>query len=165
MSKFKELFEKYGYTVEPVGKSYIAYNDVFCIPFTEVGRSNFPEISAISFLSCDKDAILKYYAEEEYIGSKVFSDWMNRLLPFTPFGSICNHDHSLYEIESWLQSRNKKSKEDRKMETWMKYTVGDKVRYTHIGQMGIVKEVNELCQIYTIDIDGVDYTVTEDELN
>lgn len=101
MSKFIELFKKYGYDIEPFGKSYIADNGVFCIPFTEVGI-NFPEISAVSFLSSDKSAIKKQYEKEEYIGCKVFSDWMNNHLQFHHIGGICNHDHSLYEVEMWL---------------------------------------------------------------
>ena len=102
MNKFVELFKKHGYNVEPFGKSFIADNGIFCIPFTEVGTETFPEISAISFLSSDKEEIKKEYDGEEYIGCKVFSDWMNDCLKFHPFGRICNHDHGLYEIETIL---------------------------------------------------------------
>jgi len=48
---------------------------------------------------------------------------------------------------------------------WMAYTEGDEVRYTMTGQFGIVKDVNEVDGLYTIEIDGIDYSVTEDELS
>ncbi len=108
MSEFKELFEEYGYTVEPFGiNSYIANNGIHCVPFTEVGTENFPEISAISFLSIDIDNIKSRYKNEEYIGCRVFSDFMNDLLRFNPHGGLCNHDHSLFEVEKWLNSFKK----------------------------------------------------------
>lgn len=47
----------------------------------------------------------------------------------------------------------------------MTYTIGDEVRYARTGQFGIVKNVDEINQVYTIDIKGVEYSVTEDELN
>ena len=50
-------------------------------------------------------------------------------------------------------------------EVWMNYTVGDEVRYARTGQFGIVTEVNEVSQRYMINIDGVEYSVTENELN
>ena len=50
-------------------------------------------------------------------------------------------------------------------ERWMNYTVGDEVRYAHTGQFGIVKEVNEISQTYMVEINGVEYSVTEEELN
>jgi hypothetical protein len=103
MSKFAELFNKYGYSVEEFGKSYIAKNQVFCIPFTEFGTINYPKISAISFLLTDLADIKKQYSKDDYIGCQIFEDWMNRRLKFTPCGGIRNHDHSLFEVESWLK--------------------------------------------------------------
>lgn len=50
-------------------------------------------------------------------------------------------------------------------EVWMSYTVGDQVRYALTGQLGFVKEVNEASQTYVIVIDGVEYSVMENELN
>lgn len=52
-----------------------------------------------------------------------------------------------------------------KNEVWMNYTEGDEVRYTRTGQFGIVKAVDEINQVYTVEIDGVEHSVTEDELN
>lgn len=52
-----------------------------------------------------------------------------------------------------------------KSEVWMNYTEGDEVRYARTGQFGIVTEVNEVSQTYMINIDGIEYSVTEDELN
>ncbi len=52
-----------------------------------------------------------------------------------------------------------------KDEVWMDYTEGDEVRYTRTGQFGIVKDVNEVDGLYTIEIDGVEYSITEDELS
>ena len=48
---------------------------------------------------------------------------------------------------------------------WMNYTEGDEVRYSLTGQFGIVKDVNEVDGVYTIEIDGIEYSVTEDELS
>ena len=47
----------------------------------------------------------------------------------------------------------------------MTYTVGDEVRYALTGQFGIVKEVDEINQVYAVDIDGTEYTMSENELN
>jgi hypothetical protein len=102
MSEFVKLFEKYGYKVEPFGKSYIADNGIFCVPFTEREGFGYPEVSAISFLSCDKEDIKKTYKNSEYIGYDIFSDWSNNRLKYHRFGGICNHDHSLYEVEKFL---------------------------------------------------------------
>ena len=107
MSRFKQLFEEYGFTVEEFGKSYIAHNAVFCVPYTEVGEERFPEISAISFSVADLDDIKNHYANEEYIGCKVFHDFMNHHLKFRHVGGILNHDHSLYEVELWLKTISK----------------------------------------------------------
>ena len=108
--KFVELFKKYGYIVEKYGNgdtnSYIADNGVFCIPFTE-HECPFPMISGVSFLSCDKEGIIKKYKDEGYIGCKVFSDLMNNRLPFFQFGGICNNDHDYYEVEEWLRRCSK----------------------------------------------------------
>ena len=51
------------------------------------------------------------------------------------------------------------------METWMNYTVGDEVRYALTGQYGIVTEVDEINQVYHVEIDGREYSVKEEELN
>lgn len=48
---------------------------------------------------------------------------------------------------------------------WMNYTEGDEVRYSLTGQFGIVKAVNEADGLYTIEIEGIEYSVTEDELS
>ena len=103
MGRFVELFERYGYKVESFGDSYIADNGTFCIPFTNVGTERHPLISGASFLSCDKENIKKQYEGENRIGCRVFSDWMNGTLKFTQIGGVCNHDHSIYEVESWLR--------------------------------------------------------------
>ena len=50
-------------------------------------------------------------------------------------------------------------------EVWMTYTEGDEVRYARTGQYGIVKAVDEINQVYIVDFDGIEYSVTEDELN
>lgn len=50
------------------------------------------------------------------------------------------------------------------------YTVGDEVRYAKTGQMGIVKNViyyegTDEVFIYEVEIDGILYSVEENELN
>lgn len=47
----------------------------------------------------------------------------------------------------------------------MTYTCGDEIRYARTGQYGIVKEVDEINQVYTVEIDSIEYSVSEDELN
>lgn len=103
MNEFVKLFRKYGYNVEVYGESFIADNGVFCVPFTVKEGNLSNECSAVSFLSSDKESIKEHYKGEKYIGCKVFSDWMNNRLKFTHIGGICNHDHSLFEIESFLK--------------------------------------------------------------
>lgn len=51
------------------------------------------------------------------------------------------------------------------MDVWMNYTVGDQVRYTRTGQLGVIKEVNEMSQTYVVEIEGIEYSVTDDELD
>lgn len=109
MSKFKKLFESYGYSVEAYGNSgnsYIADNGVFCIPFTEYNTINgIAEMSGVSFLSDDKDAIKEHYKNKECeIGFEVFPDWMIGAIEFVHIGGICNHDHSIFEVDSWLRT-------------------------------------------------------------
>lgn len=103
VNNFVNLFKKYGYSVEAFGDSYIADNGTFCVPFTEYGDKIHPLISAVSFLSCDKENIKQHYKGVERIGFKVFSDWMNDQLKFSHFGGLGNHDHSLGEVQSWLE--------------------------------------------------------------
>lgn len=103
MSLFVELFKEFGYSVEQFGDSYIADNGTFCVPFTEYGDKEYPLVSAVSFLSCDKEDIKKYYNGVKRIGFKIFSDWMNNSLNFHRFGGIGNHDHSLGEVRNVLE--------------------------------------------------------------
>lgn len=103
MSLFVELFKEFGYSIEQFGDSYIADNGTFCVPFTEYGDKTYPLVSAVSFLSCDKEDIKKHYNGVSHIGFEVFSDWMNNRLNFQHFGGIGNHDHSVGEIRSVLE--------------------------------------------------------------
>ncbi len=52
-----------------------------------------------------------------------------------------------------------------KDEVWMNYTEGDEVRYAKTGQYGIVKAVDEINQMYMVEINGIEYSVSENELN
>lgn len=47
----------------------------------------------------------------------------------------------------------------------MLYMVGDEIRYALTGQYGVVKEVDEINNIYTVEINGIEYSVTPEELN
>lgn len=113
MENFVKLFESNGFSVESFGDmSYIADNGTFCVPFTvhsmQTKYGPHSDISAVSFLSEDKELIKEYYRkrDKQYIGCEVFSDWMNNILKFTPIGGICNHDYSFFEIENWLARIN-----------------------------------------------------------
>ena len=117
MNSFVELFERYGFVVEEFGPdSYIADNGVFCVPFTvHTVKTKYginQDISAVSFLSEDKEAIKEYYRtrEKQYIGCEVFSDWMSDKLKFIHVGRICNHDHALFEVQDWLERIKKIAK-------------------------------------------------------
>lgn len=108
MSKFVELFQKYGYKIEVIkmdgltdSNSFIADNGIFCIPFTEIKCGQFCQISAMSFSSYDHKKIKEKYKGVD-IGCAIFADWMNRHLIFLPIGGLANHDYDLQEIESWL---------------------------------------------------------------
>lgn len=103
MSMFVELFKEFGYSVEQFEDSYIADNGTFCVTFTEYGDKEYPLVSAVSFLSRDKEDIKKHYNGVNRIGFKIFSDWMNNSLDFSQFGGIGNHDHSLGEIRNVLE--------------------------------------------------------------
>lgn len=46
----------------------------------------------------------------------------------------------------------------------MNYTVGDEVRYSLTGEFGFVTAVDEINEVYTIEINGEEITATEDEL-
>ena len=106
MTKFVELFEKYGYSVEPCGhNSYIAYNNIYCVTFTEI-QSPFTAICAVSLYAKDKDAIKEWYLKNDSfgIGANVYDDVMNNRCKFDVYRyGLCNHDHSLTEVESFLQ--------------------------------------------------------------
>lgn len=45
----------------------------------------------------------------------------------------------------------------------MIYTVGDEVRCVFNGKFGIIRGVDEENETYTVDFDGVDFTMTEDD--
>lgn len=108
MSKFVELFTCYGYAVQQVGeKSYIADNGFYCIPFTELNRGCFSEITAMSFLSYDKEEIKQRYDAEKHIGYSIWSDYMQGVLRIMPYGTLCRRDLTLYEVERWLQANSK----------------------------------------------------------
>lgn len=111
MSKFTELFEEYGFTVEPFGvDSYIADNGKYCIPFSEFQADYSTAISAVSFSSNDKEDIKKHYSlKDSYhrIGSDVYRDCSNNRCKFTHIGYIYNHDHQLYEIRMALDRMTK----------------------------------------------------------
>lgn len=51
------------------------------------------------------------------------------------------------------------------MEKWMQYTVGEQVRYIRTGQIGTVTEVDVINEVYTVNINGIDYSIKENELN
>ena len=74
-----------------------------------------------------------------------------------------NVNNKLLEAITAMSGGKKESKADN--EVWMNYTVGDQVRYAKTGQFGFIKEVNEVSQTYIAVFDGVEYSVTEDELN
>ena len=103
MSPYVKLFERFGYTVDTncFGENdAMACNNKFCIPFTvrDDGCT-----SAVSFSADENLNIRKKYKDSSTIGFDVFSDYMNDR-GFHHIGNICNHDHSLTEVE-WALSR------------------------------------------------------------
>lgn len=107
---FKELFERYGFTIETFGASYIADNGVFCVPFTEFKAYGTYFMAGVSFLSIDKEILkTKYNCVADKVGFEVYNDMVrnNKTKEITHVGSICNHDHSLFEVENWLRRMQK----------------------------------------------------------
>ncbi len=116
---FKKLFESHGFTVEKLtDNSFIADDGLICVPYTEYTNrpGSYTYLCGISFLSEDKTKILKIFNRTDNpdfpaeIGYNVWDAFMNRILDrygITPWGRICNHDHSVYEIESMLEERKK----------------------------------------------------------
>ena len=104
-SRVAELFEDRGWDVEPFGRfgySYIADNGTYCIPFTKSSQGTYyPEISAVTFKSRDREAIKKYYAGDRYIGKTVYSDYVNGCLKFIPVRGIllCGGHLTLWDVE------------------------------------------------------------------
>lgn len=103
-SRFAELFEDHGWYVEPfddLGYSYIADNGTYCIPFTKSSRGTYyPEISAVTFRSRDREAIKRQYAGDLDIGKTVYSDYVNGCLKFTAISTfLCGKELSLWDVE------------------------------------------------------------------
>lgn len=111
--EFKELFERYGYTVEQVGEnSFVAKNENFFVAYS-VYNFGGPVAAMCSFYLCDLEAFLQQWKHinagrriPQEIGSFAFSGMMNRLHDFHPCG-LCNHDHMPFEVEWWLQRHSK----------------------------------------------------------
>jgi hypothetical protein len=130
MNKFTELFKSYGWAVEQLGdNSFIAYNDVFFVPFSCVpcGRIQNEYISAVSYLLCDKDSFIEAWKNynrrcSRYgvdIGTYAFSDFIGDSNKLYQYGALGNHDHSTYEVELWLERirASVKLRESRKKES------------------------------------------------
>lgn len=83
-----------------------------------------------------------------------------------PYLVVTKEDIPDEEMEKMLAT-NKVEKPDNTEEEDhdMIYSVGDEVRYTKTGQFGIVKDVDEENEKYTIVIEGTEYVVAEDELS
>lgn len=99
-----ELFESKGWYVEPFGRfrhSYIADNGTYCIPFTKSSRGTYyPEISAVTFRSRDREAIKRHYAGDREIGKTVYSDYVNGCLKFTAVSTfLCGNALTIWDVE------------------------------------------------------------------
>lgn len=99
-----ELFESKGWYVEPFGRfrhSYIADNGTYCIPFTKSSRGTYyPEISAVTFRSRDREAIKRHYAGDREIGKTVYSDYINDCLKFVAVGDfLCGNALTIWDVE------------------------------------------------------------------
>lgn len=111
-NRFVRLFKQYGWTVEQLGdNSFIAYNDVSFVPFSCIpSRGNKDEyISTVSYLLCDKDDFVKEWKNHNDmigrtidIGTYAFQTIFGNC-KFYQFGGLCNHDHSAFEVENWLE--------------------------------------------------------------
>lgn len=102
--EFKKLFETFGFIVENFGEnSFLATNGIITVPYTEFKNYEKPTISGCSLLAPIED-IKKYYSGSKKIGCEVFRDCMQNDLEFPTIGNICNHNHSLSEVECWLKS-------------------------------------------------------------
>ena len=108
---FEDLFKQYGFEVKRLSEySYIAKNDVFCVPFTEFLSTPYNrgtvsyKLAGVSLPVAAEEAILTKYGKDKSIGFRVFSDYMSNRLQITHIGNICNHDHTVEEVEDWLRA-------------------------------------------------------------
>ena len=102
--RFAELFESKGWYVEPFGRfrqSYIADNGTYCIPFTKSSQGTYyPEISAVTFRSRDREAIKRHYAGDREIGKTVYSEYVNGCLKFAAVRDfLCGDALSIWDVE------------------------------------------------------------------
>lgn len=104
-NKFKELFEKYGYTVEQMEENtYIADNGIYCIPYTEYDRGGEPECRAVTISSCYKEQMRKVFKGEKKNGRV---EWWCHIPKNSYIDYICNHDCMYWEVENLLKARQK----------------------------------------------------------
>lgn len=113
MNRFVRLFKRYGWAVEQLeDNSFIAYNTSFFVPFSCIpfmgNKDEF--ISTVSYLICDKDEFIKEWRKYNAmigriidIGTYAFKDYFEGNSKFYQFGALANHDHSVFEVEQWLE--------------------------------------------------------------
>lgn len=107
MDEFVELFKKYNYDTDVVGRDIFATNGTYCVIGTIFNAGGENQLCGFSFVADDLKPIKDYYKnrDEQHIGvgACLWHDSSNGRLEFTPFGCIGNHDHSLFEIEDALR--------------------------------------------------------------
>lgn len=109
MNSFTKMFLRNNWKVESLDtNSFCAENGVFCV-FFSVYQNGGEIASAVSYLMEDKKSIIdawKTYNKDSRfptpIGTFVYSDWVNHQR-FFHMGGVCNHDHTCWEVESWVK--------------------------------------------------------------
>lgn len=117
-NRFTKLFKKYNWEVEELGdNSYIAYNDIYFVPFSCVASTEvlYPcqdkYINAVCYLEIDKDEFVntwKKMIENGYqnaIGNYAVHDFFSNKSEYVGITEFVNYID--FELDLWLESLQK----------------------------------------------------------
>ena len=118
-NNFVEMFKRHGWEVMDLGgNNYIGYTDMYFVPFS---LNHDGTAAAVSFLRCNESDIETFiqrwrnysqvYRLTPGIGMYAFMMYQcdrRASEVYMKFGNIYNHDHSCYEMESWISRMSMK---------------------------------------------------------
>lgn len=119
-NRFTQLFKKYNWEVEELGdNSYIAYNDIYFVPFscvasTEVLRPCHDKyINGACYLEIDKDEFVNAWKRlvengyHEAIGYHAINDFYSAIPKFISIADFAFTNYNDFQIETWLERIHK----------------------------------------------------------